>query len=472
MQAEICPRINHYSNTVMKRTMFITMLAAALMGGQVFADVIPTTTDATDWGGGTYAGAYSGTADVSRANVTINEEQEGGDDLSHDGVYGGYTEGEQATASNNSVTMDGGQVYEVSGGHSNAGSASYNSVTISGGQVADKVAGGYGRTGVSNNTASVSAGHIYAVYGGRSKFGNATNNTVTVSGGLVDYIVHGGDASNGGNATNNTVNITGGQVATVSGGYGNDGAANNSAIVTGGQVGNLVGGECWTGSVNGNTVVLSGCIVGGIVAAGYNYTGDEASNNHVYLLGKGANAEIGGKAYTGGDQGVTVAGYVAGYHALDGATTIGNSIEVYGTAITAATLCDTQMVNFHIADGVLLSQEAMVSLTSTSDGEGLDLTGVEIGFNAADVQDWSAYEGKSITLVKAAQSITIDQGSLGDVAIKDANGLTVATATLALGGSDAMLSLSNIKGVTPVPEPTTGALSLLALAALAARRRK
>ena len=483
----------------MKKTLYLSILAAALTGSQMFAeDFIPTTTDAPEVGLNRYAGAYSETADVSGANVTINEETEGGDDFSQSGVYGGITEGEQATASHNSITMTGGQVAGAYAGSSNSGKAEYNTATItggftrvlygaqsesgnvtnnaataSGGEVT-QLAGGAGQSGdVSNNTASVSAGHIYAVFGGLSRSGNTTNNTVTVSGGLVDNVVTGGNSSGGGNATNNTVNITGGQVATVTGGYGNDGAANNSAIVTGGQVGgNVSGGGCWTGSANGNTVVLSGCIVGGFVAAGYNYRGDEASNNHVYLLGKGANAVIGGKAYTGGDQGVTVAEYVAAYYAPDGATTIGNSIEIYGTAITAATLSSTQMVNFHIADGVLLSQEAMVSLTSTSDGEGLDLTGVELGFNAADVQDWGKYEGQSITLVTAAQSITIDQGSLGDVEIKNADGLTVATATLALGESDDVLSLSNIKGVTPVPEPTTGALSLLALAGLCIRRRK
>ena len=483
----------------MKKTLYLSILAAALMGGQVFADYIPTTTDAPEVGDRFYVGEYSQTADVSRANVTINEEQEGGADFTNSVIMAGSTTGEGKTASHNSITMTGGQVGVAYGGSSESGKAEYNTATITGGitpvflggisasgNVTNNAAtasggevtnlyGGMSQSGeVSNNTVSVSAGHIYAaVTGGQSRFGNATNNTVTVSGGLVDDAVRGGDAMIGGNAANNSAIVTGGQVAMVSGGYGDNGAANNSAIVTGGQVGvNVSGGECWTGSANGNTVVLSGCIVGGFVAAGLNSKGDEASNNHVYLLGKGANAEIGGKAYTGSDQGVTVAGYVAAYYAPDGATTTGNSIEVYGTAITAATLSRTQMVNFHIADGVLLSQEAMVSLTSTSDGEGLDLTGVELGFNAADVQDWGKYEGQSITLVTAAQSITIDQGSLGDVEIKNADGLTVATATLALGGSNDVLSLSNIKGVTPVPEPTTGALSLLALAGLCIRRRK
>ena len=334
----------------MKKTLFITMIAAALVGGQVFAAVIPTTTDADMVDDGFYVGVYNQTADVSGANVTINEEQEGGEDFSGSRVYGGFTEGEQATASNNSVTMTGGQVATVEGGYSTSGDATYNTVTVSGGQVDE-------------------------VYGGYSYFGNANNNSVTITGGQVD-------------------------VETVYGGMGKEAA-------------------------NGNTVVLSSCTVNGYVFAA--------------------------KA--------------------DGTCT-DNAIEIYGTGTTAKYIGGMQLLNFHIADGVLFSQKAMVNLTSTSNGEGLNLTEVELGFNAADVQDWGKYEGKSITLVTAAQSITIDAGSLGKVAITDANGATVATATLGLGGSENVLSLSNIKGVTPVPEPGTGILGLLALAALCARRRK
>ena len=357
----------------MKKTLFITMLAAALMGGQVFAAYIPTTTDADMVDDGFYVGVYNQTADVSGANVTINEEEDGGEDFSGSRVYGGFTEGEQAIASNNSVTMTGGQVAAVEGGYSSSGDATYNTVTVSGGQVDE-------------------------VYGGYSYFGNANNNSVTITGGHVTSCLYGGYGTKTGNG--NTVTITGGQVDEVYGGMGNEAA-------------------------NGNTVVLSSCTVNG------------------YVFAAKAN----------------------------GACT-DNAIEIYGTGTTAKYIGGMQLLNFHIADGVLISQKAMVNLTSTSNGEGLNLTGVELGFNAADVEDWGKYEGKSITLVTAAQSITIDAGSLGKVAIKDANGTTVATATLGLGGSDAMLSLSNIKGATPVPEPGTGVLGLLALAGLCIRRRK
>ena len=369
--------------------MFIAMLAAALMGGQVFAkEAIPTTTDAAIPGDHSYAGVYSETDDVSGANVTINEEEDGGEDLSKYSIYGGRSR--EGSADGNTITMTGGQVSEVCGG----------------------------------------------------KGGTAYNNTVTISGGQVFLVVAG--SSKNGNA-NNTVIMTGGSATMVQG----------CALTDAGE------------AVGNNVYIAGGKVDAGVVGATADFDSGVATNNRVHLVGAGASVTVGGATYAG--QAMQL-GLV--YAAVAGGTETGNSIEIYGTGIAAATLGGMQMLNIHIADGVLLSQEAMVSLTSTDSDDALDLTGVEIGFNAADVQDWGKYEGQSITLVTAAQSITIDQGSLGDVEIKDANGTTVATATLALGGSENVLSLSNIKGAAPVPEPTTGTLGLLALAGLCIRRRK
>ena len=377
----------------MKKTLFITMLAAALVGSQAFAaDPIPTTTDAEDRGDGIYAGAYSETADVSRANVTINEEPEGGDDFSGSRVYGGYTGGEQATASNNSVTMTGGQVANVVGGNSSSGEASDNKVTMTGGQVST-LTGGNGTTSASGNTAIMTGGSVGSMYGGKS---------------VKD-------------------------------------ASGNIAIVAGDSV-------------------VSSVLGGGFILMG----GDAANDNKIYLVGKGATATIadaqGNKAtYTGGAISLNI---VSGGRC---SVSAGNSIDFYGTGITVSySVQDMQILNFHIADGLRLSQEAMVSLTL----QGLDLTGVNLGFYNDDVQDWSAFDGKSITLVNAAQAITVGEGSMGEVEIKGADGATVATATLALGNENKSLVLGNIKGTTPVPEPTTGTLSLLALAGLCIRRRR
>ncbi len=380
----------------------------------------PTTTTASLFRYGSYAGQYSETDAVSGASVTIQADGDHGDDHSSDEILGGFTEGVQMDATDNTITMTGGQVDLVYGGGSSYGDAK-------------------------DNTTDVRGGQVNFVFGGSSGYGDAKDNTVTVSGGQVGEDVYGGFCLMDGSAIGNAVTVSGGQVGdVVYGGFcsGAGTAEGNTVTISGGQVAYVIGGCSSSGNANGNTVVLSGGEVTGNLIAGSGRTG--ASNNLVYLLGKGASAVIGGQTYTGSDQGVTVGGWVAACQVRDGAGS-GNSIEVYGTGITAGELRYMQMLNFHIADGVLLSQEGMVSLTSTSDGKGLDLTGVELGFSAADVQDWAAYEGQSITLVTAEQAITIDAGSLGDVEIKDADGTTVATATLALGGSDDVLSLTDIK---------------------------
>ena len=489
----------------MKKTLFISMIAAALTGSQVFAEeFIPTSTNATLVWGSIYAGAYSDTEDVTGANVTINEDRVHGDDFSAKQIYGGRTNGSDKTATNNSVTILGGQVYYVESGFSMHGDATNNSVTISGGR-ADEVYGGYTMGGsatdntasasgglivdlvggaaagggeASNNTVTVSDGLIGVVYGGSSENGIVEGNTVTISDGQIASAVYGGYGTNDGDARSNTVTISDGQVGeyvqggfsvngdvtnnTVSvsggkldgaliGGYGMNGNVSyNTAYVSGGQLSSVFGGFSFFGTSSGNTVVLSGGMVTGQVIAGASGGEGGVSDNHVYLVGKGASATIGDKEYTGGE--ITVVGGVSASETKsDTAPCTNNSIEIYGTGITAASLGSMQMLNFHIADGVLLSQEGMVSLTSTSDGDGLDLTGVELGFNGDAVEDWSAFDDP-ITLVTAAQSITIDAGSLGDVEIKDADGTTVATATLTLGGEDDTILYLTIDGGSTGPD--------------------
>ena len=407
----------------MKKTLFITMLAAALMGGQVFAAYIPTTTDAPEVDDGFYVGEYSQTADVSNANVTINEEQEGGDDFSQSGVYGGFTVGEQTSAINNSVTMTGGQVGNVEGGYCGNGIAMNNTVTVSGGQVGKEVYGGESFNGYANNNiVTISGGQVNEVTGGSGV--TAYGNTITISGGQVDGNVWGGSGNK--SANGNTITITGGQVNNqVCGAWGTEEANGNTVSILGGQVNGDVYGAESSGTANGNTVVLSSCVVNGYVLA----------------------ADASG-------------------------TSTDNAIEIYGTGATAMCIDYMQLLNFHLADGVLLSQKAMVSLTSNYSEDALNLKGVELGLYGDDVKDWSAFDGQSITLVSAKKAIKNATGSLGDVEIKGKDGELLATATLGLANSSKSLVLSNIKGATPVPEPTTGVLGLLALGLLAGRRRK
>ena len=407
MQAEICPRINHYSNTVMKRTMFITMLAAALVGSQVFADFIPTTTNAVKVADGFYAGKYSETADVSDANVTINK-QEGGKDFSQSAVYGGRTIGDQAAASNNSVTMTGGQVVSVVGGHSNRGQANNNKTTMTGGQV-NMLHGGYGKTSASGNTAIMDGGSV---------------------------------------------------------------------------ISNMIGGQSWgftQSSVSGNIAIVAGdSVVSNRLAGGLNMVSGAANNNKIYLVGKGATATI---ADAQGNTGTYRGGAISLNNVCGGKGSVsaGNSIEIYGTGITvSSSVQDMQILNFHIAnldDGAtpMITLQSRLDLTNflvpTEENPSPELA---LTFDALDSMEWKP--GASVTLVNAESGIGIDESLLGKEYNIYRNGdpdkTVLGTATLKLEQGEGTTEILKLVTNGNVPEPTTGILSLLALAALTARRRK
>lgn len=373
----------------MKKTLYLSILAAALLGGQVFAvEVIPTKLDgATDTGANTYSGkkVTGSGVEAKETNVTI------------------YAD--------------------------NAG----------------------------NDCASIT------VYGGWSTKGAANNNTVTMTGGLVKS-VYGGKAQN--DATGNTVTISNGQVKyTVYGGSGGTDISKNSLIMTGGTVQNSVygGHSIETGAVvKENTVIVAGnSELSSNLYCGYSSHGD-AKDNKVYLVGKGATATIADakgitSTYTGGN--IKLKTVYAGYG--DG-TLDNNSIDIYGTGITASGYVEKmQVLNFHISQNQIGGEDSMLTLTTY----GMKLTNVTIGIHDVDVQAWTP--GTTVTLVQAAKVITgIESGQVVDI---KRDNQVVVQGQLVLSDDNMTLSLS-IPG--SVPEPTTGTLGLLALAGLCIRRRK
>ncbi len=397
-------------------------------------------------------------------------------------------------ATQNSVIMSGGRVgLGVSGGETTSGDASANSVTMLGGVVASNVMGGYTDTGeASGNAVTVGNGAVVEchVYGGYTEVsGNASGNTVTLNG-EVKWNVYGGAASSG-KATGNSVTMNGGHVAMdVYGGVAKSSdASGNTVIMNGGEVDSGVyGGNSNTGNATHNTVIItegsSDSIYGGqsnfvdasyntvIMTGGFSDTiyggaaigGEKTSNNAVRLVGKGAAYTIGGNTYQGNNVNIKSNVY-AGYSD----ESQGNSVHVYGTGISIGnTISYTQQLNFHLVDDLAgQTSSPMITLGGT-----LDLEDVKLGFYGDAVTDWTAFDGKTITLVSSEQVIAIGwEGSLADVQIKAEDGAVIATASLGLELEGKSLVLSNIKEA-PVPEPATGTLSLLALAGLAARRRR
>lgn len=221
-------------------------------------------------------------------------------------------------------------------------------------------------------------------------------------------------------------------------------AVNNTLIMTGGEVAELSGGFAKNGA--------------------------DALNNRVYLVGSGASATIGDTTYVGGTIKVVANGVRAGY--VDGGgKSSNNSVDIYGSDITVSSLdtAYTQILNFHIDEALVTgeTEEPMISL-----GSGLTFkTDTQLNFYSNTETDWSKFVGKSLNLVYAAKGITgIESVQVNIMSEDPIQQVRLATATLSLGSDNCSLELSNFQPV--VPEPTTGTLSLLALAALAARRRR
>ena len=299
-----------------------------------------------------------------------------------------------------------------------------------------------------------------------------------------DYYIWGGysEGDDYCNADYNTVRMTGGQVHDIIVGevwFG--GASNNTFVMTGGIADSMVevaanyyendGQHGEVAHVDNNVAILTGGNVDGDLIVAYGYGDSTVNNNQLHLVGAGAGeVSIGGVTYEHTDD--ISLGDVAVAKAGEGVTAENNSIDIYGAGIEATGLSGFDQLNFHIVDGLTTTGTPMVSVA----GE-LDLSQLTAPINLFGdaVTDWNAFEGQEITLASATDGIIRPDFMTTEeekYSILDASGATVAIATLRVVGYEMCpqsIVMSNIQGV---PEPTTGTLSLLALAGLCIRRRK
>ena len=443
----------------MKKTLFIALFTAALMGGQVFAtEVILTKLDGGhQTGPNSYSGMWtSGQAEAKDAVVTIFQDNDGSN-YSNYTVYGGWATND--SANNNKVTMTGGQVYAVYGGKAgDSGNATGNIVTMNGGIVADHVYSGYAANGNANgNTIEMTGGVAAGVQGGTASVGNANDNVVIFSGGTLEEI-DGGVSFDQGEASGNRVVMSGGTVTyCVYSGYAVNGNATGNAVdMTGGQVNSGVyGGVANSGNATDNTVTMTDGQVNGYVCGGCTYSGN-ATDNTVHLVGEGASYTVGDTTYQGSK--IAIRRSVHGVYVETGGVSSNNSVHIHGTGISVGGTIDScQMLNFHIVQGQAGAQGTpMVTL-----GGALNLDGVELGFNGDAVTNWAAFNGKSITLVSmTSETITGLLTPTDSVDITDEAGKTVATATLTLSDDRTTLTLTDIQGVGPVPTAGPDALDV------------
>ena len=255
---------------------------------------------------------------------------------------------------------------------------------------------------------------------------------------------------------------------------------NNSLVMKGGAVNRLWGAATYArlSVADGNSVVMTGGTVFDSVVGGYSENSG-ASQNAVYLVGKGGKATIRGVEYTGSDAGIQIKGAVQVGECY-GSNSVGNALDIYGTDISIGSIdtAFTQLINFHLADARLTSEYApMITLTNAP----LDLTGFLIPtddnptpaqaltFDALGSLEYKP--GTSVTLVSDALGITIDESLLNKEYNIYSHGhpeTIVGTGKIELEQNNTILKLT----VQGVPEPATGTLSLLALAGLCMRKHR
>ena len=134
---------------------------------------------------------------------TVNPIMEG---RAYDDVYGGYSD--DGDAINNTVNIDGGSFGNVYSGYSSSGTAKGNILNINNGSFPSgsvSVYCAYGHN-ATDNKLTINGGNFYGYIVGSQTYNDATNNIVNINGGAFYGYVE-GSSSYFGNVKNNTINI-------------------------------------------------------------------------------------------------------------------------------------------------------------------------------------------------------------------------------------------------------------------------
>ena len=275
---------------------------------------------------------YTGNADGG--NVEINSSTFGW-------VYGGYTDGsnDNATANNNTVTLNGSNIDYVYGGLSAHRSAYKNTVTITGGKY-DAVVGG-------------------------SSGNNADSNVVFISNAAINIYIMGGE---GGTANENIVTITNSTV--------NLNSNNNDPYY------NLTGGVSYAGGAEKNQVIISSStIIGNVYGAYiYNNNGQLANKNNITVTG---NSNI-------------INANLYGYDTNSGATGSGNTLTLNGWSGSVKGVYNFSDIYFNTINWD--SGGTVLNITENTETDSLANTNINIkGLNFAGGAELNA--GESMTII-------------------------------------------------------------------------
>lgn len=271
----------------------------------------------------------------------------------------------------------------------------------------------------------------------------------------------------------NTVVMTGGNAGKIAGGCADTSdrtwAYHNRVIVAGGTVetiyGGIAQGSDFSGIVQDNEIVVTGGSIGTIYAASLIASKDAwCERNSVSLMGKGASYSFGSQVFDGISIEEVALLEGSASHVSD------NALNITGTDIQIGKVSGNfQQLNFHLLEGQLSSSAPMVTITGDDFFDiGPDM---ELSFDAVGKMTWKP--GDSITLVEAQNGLALAKRGIEYNIYQNGNPEKIlATAQLELEQGQGTTQFLKLVITSAIPEPTTGTLSLLALAGLAARRRR
>ena len=361
----------------MKKTLFITMLAAALLGGNVYAN--------TGFEGGIIRNLL-GPHDLAGDNgahgekLRIFEDPESNYEAL-DNVFGYFGIGEDVwVSSGNVVTMEGGIVQTVYGAYT-IGTVKEQTIWMKGGTVRGTICGGV----------STTDDHNYS-----------WDNTVIVTGGKVGAIIGGqAEAQDDADASRNKVYITG------------------------------LSADC-APSVCGGKVLAE--------------TRNGAGSNEVHLVGDGAAIFIEGERLEGHSM---TLGDVQGANCPRGER--GNSVHIYGSGIHARSVNHTQILNFHLVDGLATAEAPVLALSGTDQyWHKFNMAEFSLGIIADDVTDWGVLAGHTVTLVESQLAITGFGSTPYKVVDVTKTGQSASKGILTLGNEGRQLLLKVLRPGTEV----------------------
>ncbi len=330
-------------------------------------------------------------------------------------------------------------------GSYNGGQAEAFNVYVEGGTVEGDIVGGavHGSGHIDSVKIVVNNGTIQGgIYGGSKTSGSVDNAHIVINGGIIkNGIIAGGTD---GSVTHAQITITGGTVA----GDITRGNARNADVIIQGSTANIIG------SIEADSLTLYN--VRNNMAASVKSAKDitTAGNTNTAIA---VQNEIELNSLHLGD--------TTTLSVLNTTDTDNSSIEDEATITVTELIVGsgvTLNANLLFTQEALLRMEGMLTM-----GSSITLT-TGMTLDLADIMLDGLYKGEIITLFTGVDALSVDNNSIAVGTFMDATDIFTGlnseyTYYMSYDGSNVSLS---------IPEPTTATLSLLALTALAARRRR